>query len=82
MAIIPIAWLFRNVRHVCIGDVGVRTMYLATVLSATAWLSKRSSDSIRGAPQVMFSRDIRRIRLRISSLIGGRPGLRVLDFQH
>ena len=36
MSIISITWLFKNVRHVCLGDVDVRTMYLATVLSPTA----------------------------------------------
>ncbi len=35
MSVISIEWLFRNVRHVCVGDAGGRFMYLATVLSAT-----------------------------------------------
>jgi len=55
-------------------------MYLATVCSATPWPNRASSDSIRGAPHVGFSRDIRRIRSRISRSIGGRPGLSALDF--
>jgi hypothetical protein len=63
-----------------VGGLRFRTMYLATVLSATSMPSKRSSDSIRGAPQVEFSRDIWQISSRISSLIRGRPGLQGLDF--
>ena len=58
----------------------MRTMYLATVPSTMSWPNRASSDTIRGAPQVRFSRDMRRIRLRILRLMGGRPGLPGLDF--
>ena len=57
-----------------------RTMYLATVASATSWPNRSSSDRILGAPQVGFSRDMRRIRSRISRSMGGRPGFPALDF--
>jgi hypothetical protein len=55
-------------------------MYLATVCSTTSWPNRASSDTIRGAPQRGFSRDMRRIRSRILGSRGGRPGLPVLDF--
>ena len=55
-------------------------MYLATVAWTTSWPNRASSDTIRGAPQVGFSRDMRRIRLRILDSMGGRPGLPFLDF--
>ena len=55
-------------------------MYLATVPSATSWPNRASSDTIRGAPQVGFPRDMRRIRSRISRSMGGRPGLPDFDF--
>ena len=48
------------------GGFPVRTMYLATVLSATESPNSLSSDRIRGAPQVGFSRDICWIKSRTS----------------
>ena len=58
----------------------VRTLYLATVPSAMSWPNRASSDAIRGAPQVEFSFNIRRIRSRISRSMRGRQGFLVLDF--
>jgi len=68
------AWLARKVRQVCEGGLGSRAMYLATVDSATEWLSRSSSDRIRGAPHVGFPRDMRRIRSRISRSTCDLPG--------
>ena len=65
-----------NAPHLWDGSgVGTFTMYLATVESATLWPSSASSDAIFGAPHVVFSIDMRRIRWMSSMLIGGRPGL-------
>ena len=49
-------------------------MYLVTVPSATSWPKRASSDTIRGAPQVGFSRDVRRIRSRIFAFYGRASG--------
>ncbi len=73
-------WLARKVRQVWDGGFLVRSMYLATVRSATWWPSSRSSERIRGAPQSGFSRDIWRIRSRISAGVVGRPGFPTLHF--
>ena len=58
----------------------MRTMYLSTVCSATSWPNRSSSDKILGAPHIGFSRDMRRIKARISRSMHGRPGLPGLDF--
>ena len=55
-------------------------MYLATLASATSWPKRSSSDRILGAPHAGFSRDMRRIRSRISRLMRGRPSVPALDF--
>ena len=47
-------------------------MYLATVASAKSWPNSFSSDWIRGAPQVEFSRHIRRINELTSGAMRGR----------
>jgi hypothetical protein len=57
-------WLARGVRQDF--DVGVSldlTMYWATVVSPAWCPSSASSSTIRGAPQVGFSSDMRRIRV-------------------
>ena len=67
------AWLLRKVRHVCDGGFLCRTLYFATVDSATSYPSKASSDLIRGTPHVWFSRDSRRMRSRTSRATPGLP---------
>jgi hypothetical protein len=62
------------------GGLPRRSMYLATVDSASSWPSKRNSACMRSAPHNGFSRAMRRIRRRTSAGMGGRPG-RPHDFQ-
>ena len=73
--------LRRNVCQVCEGGWRVRTMYLATVRSATSCPKRSNSEQIRGAPQPGFSRDIFWINSRTSQGMGGRPGSPHRDFQ-
>src|SRR3954447_5646668 len=70
--IVPM-WFSRNVRHDCDGGRRMRTRYLMTLLSAIWIPSFSSSPWMRGAPQVGFSRLIRRIRSRVSFATTGRP---------
>ena len=74
-------WFFRKMRQFCEGGLGWRIMYLATVDSATAWPSRSNSDRILGAPQVAFSRHMRRSKSRIARSALGRPGF-LRDFHH
>src|SRR6266404_1998216 len=66
-------WLRRKVRQVCEGGLFRRGMYLATVDWATAMPSLSNSPWIRGAPQPGFSVAMRRMSVRRSALIEGRP---------
>jgi hypothetical protein len=52
-------WFLRNVFPFCDGGLRALGRYFATVASATAWPSSRSSDTMRGAPQVGLSRAVR-----------------------
>ena len=81
LAAISPMWRLRNAPHVGEGVLPPRVIYLATVDSATEYPSKCSSDWIRGAPQVGFSRDMRRMRERTSSSAFGRPAFPCRDFQ-
>ncbi len=69
-------WLSRNARHVGEGGLRRRSMYFATVDTATSMPSLASSLRMRGAPQVTFARDILRIRPTTSGASRGRPGRR------
>ncbi len=73
-------WLSRNVRQVCDGGFGCRTMYLVTVACETSMPSFNSSPWMRGAPHNGFSRLIRRMSSRISLEVRGRPGFPCQDF--
>ena len=55
-------------------------MYFETAAWEMEKPSFKSSPWIRGAPHNVFSRDIRRIRSRISLDTGGRPGFPRRDF--
>ena len=66
-------WLRRKVGQVCEGGLLRRGMYLATVDWATAMPSLSNSPWIRGAPQPGFSVAMRRMSVRRSALIEGRP---------
>ena len=59
-----------------------RIIYLVTVALATLCPNKNSSNTIRSAPHVRFSGDMRRIRSRILHLMSGRHGFPALDFHH
>ena len=79
--VMQLAWLCRNVRHVCDGGLGERDMYFETVAWETLTPSFNNSPWIRGAPHSGFSRLIRRMRSRTSRGTAGRPPLRRPDFQ-
>ena len=72
-AMIWLAWLVRNVRHVCDGGRGSRRMYLATVDWLTEMPNFWSSPCKRGAPQSGFAVDISQIRARMSRDTRRRP---------
>jgi len=74
-------WLARKVRQFWEGGLGSWAMYLSTVASATLWPSRSNSDRILGAPQVAFSRHMRRSKSRIARSTLGRPGF-LRDFHH
>src|SRR6266540_2922383 len=63
-------WLSRNARHVGEGGLRRRSMYFATVDTATSMPSLASSLRMRGAPQVTFACDILRIRPTTSGANG------------
>ena len=67
-------WFASNVRHVGEGSLRGPFMCFATVDSTTVKPSRCSSDRIRSAPQVAFSRDMRRTKARTSASTAGRPG--------
>ena len=72
-------WLLRKARQLWDGGPGRGlAMYLATVDSATAWPSSRSSACTQGVPQSGLFGEMRRFRLRISGSTFGRPVF--LDF--
>lgn len=73
-------WLSKNVRQLCDGGFRWRILYSSTVAFDTSQRRKRSSERILGVPQVGFSDDMRRINLRISASILGRPGFLDRDF--
>src|SRR5215467_1658381 len=74
-------WFFRNVRQVCDGGFGCRTMYLLTEDSEIWIPSLRSSLWILGAPQPTLSRLRVRMRSRVSLGTAGRPGCPWRTFQ-
>jgi hypothetical protein len=63
-----------NARQVGAAGFGRFTMYLSTVDFATSMPTMRSSETIRGDPQVTLADDIWRVRSWISCGTGGRPG--------
>jgi len=76
-----VAWLFRNVRHVCDGGFGCRIMYLETEALEILMPSLRSSLWILGVPQPTLSRLRVRISSRVSFATHGRPGCPWRTFQ-
>src|SRR5215471_797169 len=74
-------WFFRNVRQVCDGGFGCRTMYLLTEDSEIWSPSLRNSLWILGAPQPKLSRLRVRMRSRVSFGTRGRPGCPWRTFQ-
>src|SRR5215471_17028009 len=74
-------WFFRNVRQVCDGGFGCRTMYLLTEDSEIWIPSLRSSLWILGAPLPTLSRLRVRMRSRVSVGTRGRPGCPCRTFQ-
>jgi hypothetical protein len=76
----PLAWFRRKVFQPCEPGRWVLIMYLPTVDSLTWIPSINSSPWILGAPHSGLSEHMRRIRVRTSRSIRGRP-LRRQDFQ-
>src|ERR1700732_360453 len=74
-ATIASRWLARKADQRVAGSPrrGTRRRYRATLRSETSKPGFKSSPWILGAPQSAFSAAKRRIRVRISSLIRGRP---------
>ena len=66
IAAIFTAWFLRKDRQVCKGGLDCLTIYLASVDSAASQPSSRDSDWMPRAPQVGFSWDMRRMRVRLS----------------
>ena len=78
--VLKATWFRRNVRQVCDGGFGCRTMYLVTVAWLTSMPSFNNSPWMRGAPHNGFSQLIRWMSSRISFEVRGRPGFPWQDF--